>query len=131
MVTRKSEFHNPHADAAFDAGMADGQAGIIGGGWEYAGGTLEDSYRLGWLAGMAKQPVNCLPNLPMPVAVVNSVQARVLGEVKRLFGQPQSEAELMDADLEAFRAQPIVYLTDAMMAEIENARPGEDEQEVW
>lgn len=51
-VTRKSQSGNPHADAAYEAGRADAQAGVVGGGWEYSGGTLESSYRLGFLAGV-------------------------------------------------------------------------------
>lgn len=101
ILTCKSQSGNPHADAAYEAGKADGQAGIVGGGWEYAGGTLEDSYRLGFLSGVGIQP-------------------------KRLSGgseQPKSEAEYMDECLEDIRSGvvPIMQMTDELLEEIENA----------
>ena len=86
MLTRNSEFHKPHADAAREAGIADGLAGIKGGGWEYAGGALEDSYQLGYLAGMAKRTAAHLPVLEIPAEVDSRLRSRVLGEVKRLAG---------------------------------------------
>ena len=130
MLTRNSEFHKPHADAAREAGIADGLAGIKGGGWEYAGGALEDSYRLGYLAGMAKRTAAHLPVLEIPAEVDSRLRSRVLGEVKRLAGgseaQPLTDEQAMDAELDAIRNHgklPIVRLTDAQLCEIE--------QECW
>ena len=129
-VTRKSQFHNPHIDSAHEAGIADGQAGIESGGWEYVGGTLEDSYKLGFLVGMAKREMVHLPVLEVPAEVDSRLRSRVLVEVKRLAGgseaQPLTDEQAMDAELDAIRNHgklPIVRLTDAQLCEIE--------QECW
>lgn len=96
-LAQNKEFHNPHTEAAWQAGKADALAGKSPDGWEYAGGVCEDSYRLGYLSALATKPV--------------------------------SDREAMDEVLAALRSgqvEPVVYLTDAQMNEIEDERPGEE-----
>lgn len=120
-VEKVSQSGNPHADSAYDAGVADAMAAIDNGGWEYAGGTLEDSYRLGWLAGTARRNTGHLPTLAIPAAVDASIRARCLDAVR-------AERDAMDADLADIRSGKvslIVRLTDTQLAEIEAERWGE------
>lgn len=91
------QFHKPHAEAAYLAGKADALAGIIGGGWEYTGGACEDSYRLGYLAGVATKPVS----------------------------EPEAMDEVLAA-LRSGQVAPVVRLSDEQMAAIEDERPGEE-----
>lgn len=96
-LAQNKEFHNPHTEAAYLAGKADAQAGNLPDGWEYAGGVCEDSYRLGYLAGVVTKPVSELETMDAALEALRSGQV-----------------------------EPVVRLSDEQMAEIEDERPGEE-----